>query len=270
MMDPWQPLAGLALFLLAMRLIERSIRHLAGDRFKRLLANHTRNPVEAVASGTVATAILQSSSFVGLLMLAFVSARLLPLQNALAVVLGANLGTTATGWIVATLGFELELDRLALPMVGVGGVMYVLGGRRRIARIGELTLGLGLLLLGLEYMKAAVSDLSESVDVAALADRSALEFLLLGTLFSAIVQSSSATMLIALTALNAGLLPLPAAAAVAIGADLGTTSTVLFGSPGRFGEQQAPGAGPLAVQPGDERRGVCGAYTAARRVGLDR
>jgi phosphate:Na+ symporter len=228
----WQPVAGLALFLLAMRLIEEAIRLLAGVHFKTYLANHTNTPIEGILSGTAATAILQSSSFVSLLMLAFVGARLLPLQNALAVVLGANMGTTATGWIVATLGFKLDLANLALPLIGIGGPIYVVAGKRRIARVGQLILALGLLLLGLDYMKTAIGDASSSFDLATLQNLNAFEYLALGVVFSAIVQSSSATMLVALSALDAGIISLPAAAAVAIGADLGTTSTVLFGAIG--------------------------------------
>ena len=226
----WQPLAGLALFLLAIAFLEEAIRAIAGGRFKTLLVQHTKTPLRGVLSGTVATAVLQSSSLVSLMMLAFVGARVLPMKNALAVVFGANLGTTATGWLVATIGFKLDLEGLALPLIGVGGLVMTLSGGRPWRHYGRLVLALGLLLLGLRYMKGAVGDAAQLIGAEELAAFGAIEFLLFGVAFSAIVQSSSATIAVALSALNAGVIDLGAAAALAIGADLGTTSTVLLGA----------------------------------------
>ena len=228
----WKPLAGLAMFLLAMALMEETIRRIAGNRFKSLLVQHTSTPLSAIASGTVATAILQSSSFVSLLMLAFVGARLLPLKNAIGVVLGANLGTTATGWLVATIGFKLDLGGLALPLIALGGLLSNMELAHRFRDAARFSLALGLLLLGLQFMKEAVGDASQLIDIETLSQMSGVQFLFLGVVFSAIVQSSSATMVIALSALDAGIIDLPQAAAMAIGADLGTTSTVILGAIG--------------------------------------
>lgn len=228
----WKPIAGIALFLLALSLIEETIRRISGPRFKKLLVNHTDTPLEGIVSGTVATAILQSSSFVSLLMLAFVGARLIPLKNAIAVVIGANLGTTATGWIVATIGFKLDLEGLALPLIGIGGLLAAVIGKSSWRQYARLCMALGLLLLGLQYMKGAVDDVSALIDADFLDSLTALDYLLVGIVFSAVVQSSSATIVVALSALDGGVIGLADAAAIAIGADFGTTSTVLLGTIG--------------------------------------
>ncbi len=226
----WKPLAGLALFLLAMSVIEESIRGVAGASVKSFLARNTHHPLRGVLSGTFATALLQSSSLVGLLVLAFVGARIMKLKNALLVIFGANLGTTATGWIVATIGFKLDLETLAMPLIALGGLFWVVLGEKRAANYGRLFLGIGLLLLALQFMKSSVSEAESLIDPAFFAQFNALEFLVFGAVFSAIVQSSSAAMVVTLSALNSGLLTLEAAAAIMIGADLGTTTTVMFGA----------------------------------------
>lgn len=241
----WKPIAGIALFLMALALIESALRTIAGPRFKSLLINHTSTGPSGVLSGTLATAILQSSSFVSLLMLAFVGARLLPLRNAIAVVIGANLGTTATGWIVATLGFKLDLDALALPLIGIGGLLATLLQAPRWKEIAQLCLALGLLLLGLEYMKGAIEGVANLASPEALASLGAGHYLLIGIVLSALMQSSSAVMVIALSALHTEVIGLPDAAAIAIGADLGTTSTVLLGALGAGSNKKRVALGHL-------------------------
>jgi len=228
--DIWRPLAGLGLFLFSMGLIERALETVSGRSFRRFLRRNTDRPVKGIVSGTVVTAVLQSSSVVGLMMLALVGAGVVQMRNALSVLFGANLGTTMTGWIVATIGFKLELDALALPFIAIGGLVSALTGERRLGAYGRIVLGLGLLLTGLEFMKSSVGDLGSRVDLDALAGYSGFQFLLFGLVFSAIVQSSSATMMVTLSALNGGVIDLPAAAAIAVGADLGTTGTVLIGA----------------------------------------
>ena len=224
-------LIGLGIFLFGMTVLESSIETLGSGWIKRWLARTTRNPLCSVATGTVITAVVQSSSMVGLVILAFASTGIIPLYNAIGVLLGANLGTTFTGWLVATLGFKLELSTAALPAIGLGCLVQVFNDvRPRVKACGALLFGLGLLLFGLGFMKEAVAGLPDQVDIGALHEFSALEFLLLGTALTAIIQSSSATMMIALTALHTGFIDLPGAAALVIGADLGTTSTTALGS----------------------------------------
>ena len=188
-LDLWQPLAGLGLFLYAMRVIEDALQTVSGPSFRRFLRRNTNNPLQGVLSGAVATAVLQSSSLVGLLMLALVGAGVIEMRNALSVIFGANLGTTATGWIVATIGFKLDLAALSLPMIGIGGLVTVADARRQAGRI---VLGIGLLLLGLDLMKNGLGGLAAAFDVDQLGGYSALQYLLFGVVFSALVQSSSA------------------------------------------------------------------------------
>ena len=213
--DYWEFLAGLMLFLLAMSLVEAAIGAFAGRRFKGMIARSTGSPLRGIVSGTAATAVLQSSSMVSLMMLAFVGARVIRLRDALLVVFGANLGTTATGWIVATIGFKLDLAALALPLIALGGLVSTLVPKREAAHYGRLVLGIGLLLLALQFMKGAVEGAAELVDPQMLAEFSGWQYLLFGTVFSALVQSSSATMVITLSLLNGGVIDLPSAAALA-------------------------------------------------------
>lgn len=224
---------GLALFLFGMRQLESGVRALGYNTFKRWLSSSTASPVGSAATGVAVTAILQSSSLVSLLVLAFASAGALPLYNAVGVLLGANLGTTITGWMVATIGFKLSLQAFALPMMAIGAVLQLLAERRAGLRgLGIILFGLGLVIFGLDIMKDTVADLPRHWDLAVLQGHGPWLYFLVGVCIAALIQSSSATMMITLTALNAGLLDLSAAAALVIGADLGTTSTTALGSIG--------------------------------------
>jgi len=227
--DFWRMLAGVGLFLFAMNVLEQALQSIGGRSLTRFLRRQTDRRIRAVFAGIAGTAFLQSSSVVSLMVLAFVGAGLFALPNALGVIFGSNLGTTLTGWIVATLGFRLDIAALALPLIGVSGVLIVLG-RRGVNHVGQVLMGLGLLLLGLVFMKESVAALADSIDVGRLAGLSAWQYLLFGVVVAAVIQSSSATIMITLTALHADLLTLPNAAAVAIGADLGTTTTVMIGA----------------------------------------
>jgi len=224
---------GLLLFLLGMRQLENGIRELGYATFKRWLSRSTSSPARSAGIGVITTALLQSSSLVTLLVLAFASAGVLPLYNAIGVILGANLGTTMTGWMVATIGFKLSLQTFALPMMAVGALLQLLSGRAPNLRATGIALfGLGLIIFGLDMMKDAVADLPQQWDISALSGHGPAVYFIAGTVVAALIQSSSATMMITLAALHGGLLGLPEAAAVVIGADLGTTSTTAIGSIG--------------------------------------
>lgn len=224
-------IVGLGIFLYGMSLLEKSIEKLSGAWVKTRLSRNERRPINSVLTGTVITALVQSSSMVSLLVLAFSSAGIIHLFNAVGVLLGANLGTTFTGWIVATVGFKVDLSSIALPCVGIGGFIQVISGSQsRLKNYGSMLFAFGLLLFGLGLMKEAVSDVPDSIDIEVLKNLNAIGFLGLGVVLTAVIQSSSATMMIALAALNAGIINLPSAAALIIGADLGTTSTTVLGS----------------------------------------
>lgn len=229
--DPWSFVAGLGFFLFGMQRLEAGLRAVSGDALERVLQRSTGNPISSIVVGIIATTVLQSSSLVSLMVLAFVGAGVLKMRNAVGVILGSNLGTTFTGWLVTAIGFKLNLDQLALPLLAFGtlGVVF-LERRPRGLGVSTLLLGLGLLLFGLGYMKTSVDEFAASMDLAAYAGAHPYWFFGLGFVFAAVIQSSSATMMITLSALDAGIITLPAAAGIAIGADLGTTSTVMMAS----------------------------------------
>lgn len=226
-----QVLAGLGIFLYGMTSLEAGIEALGSQRLKTLLRRSTGTPIASAGLGALVTALLQSSSMVSLLVLAFASAGLMPLFNAIGIIIGSNLGTTFTGWIVATIGFKLDLASLALPLLGTGGLFQIVASRAgQWNSIGRVVVGLGLLLLGLSVMKDSVTVISDQWDIATLRGYPPVVYLIVGVVTTAIIQSSSATIMLTLSALYGGLIQLPEAGALVIGADLGTTSTTILGS----------------------------------------
>ncbi len=222
-------LAGLGLFLFGMNILESALKQLSGKKFRLLLRQSTNKPLRSIFGGILATTVVQSSSLVSLIVLAFVGAGIIPLANAIGIVIGSNLGTTFTGWIVATLGFKLDIGQFIYPFIALGGLSYGLC-KRFYKNISLLLIGFALLLLGLSWMKESVQALTQLVNVDYLSGYPLIIYLIFGAIFTAVIQSSSAAMMITLSALYAGIIPLPAAAALVIGADLGTTSTVFIGS----------------------------------------
>ncbi len=223
--------AGLVLFLWAMRQLEISIGRLGSQSLKQLIQDYTRTPLHGVLVGVTATAILQSSSFVGLITLAFVGAGIMPLRNAIGIVLGSNLGTTLTGWIVTLLGFKLNIAEFYILMLGIAALGLLLSpSKKRMTRWFRVLFSFSLLLMGLFLMKDSIDFLHQYIDTDLLQSLHPILFFLLGMGLTAITQSSSATMMIALSAIHQGIITLPNAAALIIGADLGTTSTVILGS----------------------------------------
>lgn len=228
-MDIWVLIAGLSLFLFGMKQLEDALKHMSGKKFKHFISHSTNHPIRSVITGIISTTIVQSSSLVGLVVLAFVGAGVIPLVNAIGVVLGSNLGTTFTGWVVATLGFKMNLTAMIYPMLGLGGIGYTLT-KGKLRSISLFVFSLGLLLIGLDFMKNSVHGFTDSFNLEILQGLPLIVYLLFGIVVTAVIQSSSAVMMLVLTALYANVLVLPVAAAVVIGADLGTSSTVLLGS----------------------------------------
>lgn len=224
-------LAGLGFFLLGMQQLESSLKGLVGRPVKLALRRYTNTPLQGILVGTATTAVLQSSSLVSLMLLAFVGAGILALENAIGVVLGANLGTTVTGWLVAAIGFKLDLEAAAFPLIGLGaiGSLFLAQSSRR-SDISHLLLALGFLLFGLGLMKDGVQEYALSVDISFLRELGLLPFAFVAFALTAVIRSSSAAMMINLSALAAETITLPQAAAFAVGADLGTTITVLLGA----------------------------------------
>ncbi len=228
--NTWAFLAGLGIFLLGMIMIEGALSILGGRPFKKFLRKYTNHPIKAILSGTIVTAVLQSSSVVSLMVLALVGAGIIELYNALGIILGSNLGTTFTGWIVAYFGFKFDIESFALPFIAVGAlIMAFFPGKEKLYNIGNLVGGFGFLFLGLEYMKSSIELLAQNFDLEPFIAYGPYLLFFVGFILTAVIQSSSAVMVIALSALNAGVIPLVAAAAMVIGSDLGTTITVIFG-----------------------------------------
>ncbi len=228
--NTWEFIAGLGIFLFGMLQMEDAIKSLAGRSFKLFLRKHSKSKLKGILSGAGVTAILQSSSVVSLIVLAFVGAGAIQLKQAIAMVFGANLGTTITGWLVAMVGFKVDIELLAFPLIAVGSLMMVmLTGKDQWRHLGQAFLGLGFLFLGLEFMKTSVGHLADNLDLAPFVDYPPLVFLIIGVVLTAIIQSSSASMVITLSALYNDIIPLDSAAAMVIGSDLGTTVTVLIG-----------------------------------------
>jgi phosphate:Na+ symporter len=219
---------GLGLFLLAVSMITDGLQLAAGDTLRDVLARFTRTPLRGVASGVLVTGVVQSSSAVTVATIGFVNAGLLSLDQSLGVVYGANVGTTVTGWIVALVGFNVNVEGLALPLIGAGMLARVVRPTGRIAPLGEALAGFGLFFIGVDVLRGAFEVFANGVDVASYAPQSGfgvLLYVLLGFGMTLITQSSSAAIAITLTAATGGVLGLEAAAGMVIGANLGTTST---------------------------------------------
>jgi len=226
---------GLGLFLLAVKLMTDGLKSAGGDALKDILGRWTRTPAYGLASGIMITALVQSSSAVTAATIGFVNAGLMNLYQALGVVYGANLGTTMTGWLVAAVGFNWKVETIALPLIGVGMLMQLTGAGTRRAAIGEALTGFGLFFIAVDVLKTAFEGLSTTVDIQQWTRGGVSEvfiFLGAGIILTILTQSSSAAIAITLTAATGGVLTLPSAAAMVIGANVGTTSTAIFATIG--------------------------------------
>lgn len=227
----WSFLAGFGVFLFSIDIIEKSLQHISGSKFKTLLRKHTNHHFKSIIIGALSTAILQSSSVVTLMLLALVGSQIITLSNGLGIILGANLGTTFTGWIVTYLGFKIDLNILIYPLLAIGSLISLFfSTQNRIANLGRFILGFGLLLFALNMMKESTAGFQEYINFSSLKNHHYIIFALFGALFTAVIQSSSAMLAITLTALHGQILNLESACAIVIGADLGTTITVILGS----------------------------------------
>ncbi|MDP4261305.1 MAG: Na/Pi symporter [Bacteroidota bacterium] len=229
--DIWKSLAGIAIFLLGMNFLEEGLRHLVGRPFKLFLKRQTSNKVKAIAGGAIVTGILQSSSIVNLMVLAFVGAGVIQIQTALAVILGANLGATLTSWIIATVGFSFNIEDFALPVVAVSGILIMLVNKEsRWYQWCKLIFGFGFLFIGLNYIKAGIEHTVQQVDLAVLKEQPAIVFLMAGFLITSLIQSSSATVAIVLSVLHVNAISLFSASAIVLGAEIGTSIKLLLAS----------------------------------------
>ncbi|MDZ4399056.1 Na/Pi symporter [Hydrogenophaga sp.] len=224
---------GLGLFLLGMGLMTDGLKLAAGPALHRILAGATRTRMHALGSGLMVTSLVQSSSVVTVAAIGFVNAGLLSLGPALWVLFGANVGTSMTGWIVALVGLKFKVEMLAMPLVGLGALLRLTGEGRRSGAIGTALAGFGLLFMGIALLQQAFASLAGQFTLPqGEGPLVVLAQLGIGLLMTVLMQSSSAAMVITLTAAQGGLIGLQGAAAVVIGANIGTTATALLAAIG--------------------------------------
>ena len=219
---------GLGLFLLGMQLMAEGLQKAAGERMRRILELFTSRTSTAVATGALVTALLQSSSTTTVMIVGFVNSGLMTLSQAVGTIMGANIGTTITAQIVS-----FDIYSLALPLIGVGALLYYFVKKRLHRHVGLSLLGFGLLLLGLSTMSGSVDPLRDYPPflqlLITLGERPLLG-ILAGTLFTVVVQSSSATTGLVIAFSWQGVISLPAGLALIVGANLGTCITVILAS----------------------------------------
>jgi phosphate:Na+ symporter len=224
---------GIGLFLFAMYLIEESLKNLSGRNFKIFLQRIAKNKIGAVSGGAIVTGVLQSSSMVILMVVAFVGAGVFTMKNAFAIILGANLGTTIDSWLVATVGFKMNIEVVSYPAVFVGGLLLILFNKRTsIKYLAYFLFGFGLLFIGLSFMKTSMEAQVSAFDFSRYIGVSPVIFLLIGFLITLLVQTSSVTMALTLSALHAGVVDFNAAAAIVLGSETGTTIKILISAIG--------------------------------------
>jgi phosphate:Na+ symporter len=224
----WMLLAGLGLFLFGMFLLEEGLKKVAGRSFKIFLRNQTDSTFKAISAGALVTALLQSSSLVTLLVMSFAGSGLIGLASGIGMILGANVGTTLTGWLVALVGFKIDINAFVLPFVAIGGLGLAFLKSEKLASFSKMLMGLSLLFMGLNYMKEAFAELTTTFDFDFLIGKPWILFVVFGTILTALIQSSSAAVTIFLSTLSAGIITLDQGAYLVIGANIGSTATGLI------------------------------------------
>ena len=218
--DLLQIIGALSFFVYGMKMMSDGVQRAAGAQLRNILRTMTKNRFLGVGTGFLTTALVQSSSATTVMTVSFVNAGLLTLVESAGVMMGANIGTTITGWIVSILGFKIKLSAYSIPLFAVG-VPMLFSGRNRIKYWGEFVIGFAILFLGLSYLKGAVPDLKGNPEVLEFLANftnwgiiSRILFVAIGTLVTIVVQSSSAAMAITLTMCAQGWLPFEVAAAM--------------------------------------------------------
>ncbi len=229
-----------------MNLMSSGLQKAAGEKLRGILSAMTSNPFKRVMTGLGVTAIIQSSSATTVMVVSFVNAGLLTLVQAIGVIMGANIGTTVTAWLVAWLGFKADISILAIPLM-LFGFLFSNSKRDQRKNIGEFIVGFSLLFLGLSFMKESVPDLQQTPEVLEFVKQwssygfgSVLIFLAFGTVLTLVLQSSSATMALTLIMLSMGWIPFPMACAMVLGENIGTTITAnIAAAVGNFSAKRA-------------------------------
>ncbi len=225
-------IAGISIFLIGMHYMENGFKLFSGGTLEIVLEKFTSTTAKAIGTGFLATAIVQSSSLVSVIIISFLSAELIGLTQAVGVVFGSNIGTTTTAWMVSSLGLKIKIAHYALPML-IFGVVMQFSKHTSYKGLGSVLIGLGFIFLGIGYMKDGFETLKEGLDLAEYAMQGYLGvfvYILFGAVATVVIQSSSATMAIIITALATGQIDYINALSLAIGANVGTTVTAAMGA----------------------------------------
>ncbi|MGL5317577.1 MAG: Na/Pi cotransporter family protein [Bacteroidales bacterium] len=222
---------SLGMFLYGMKVMSEGLQKVAGDRLRGILATMTKNRLMGVLTGVLITALIQSSSATTVMVVSFVNAGLLSLAQSITVIMGANIGTTVTAWIISFFGFKFSISVIALPLIGIS-IPLIFSSNSKRKSWGEFMIGFAFLFMGLDYLKNSVPDIKSNPEILEFLTQytqmgfaSTLLFLLIGTILTIIVQSSSATMAITLVMCSKGWISYEIAAAMVLGENIGTTIT---------------------------------------------
>ena len=231
-------LGSLGVFLFGMKVMSEGIQKTAGSRLREILAYMTQNRLAGIFTGFITTCLVQSSSATTVMVVSFVNAGLLSLVQSIGIIMGANIGTTITGWLVTVFGFKFKIVNIALPAVGIG-LPLVFSKITKRKNWGEIFVGFGLLFLGLKFLKNSVPDIKNNPEILEflssytdLGILSVIIFIFVGVLLTITVQSSSAAMTITITMAFKGWIDFPTAAALVLGENIGTTITAYLASLG--------------------------------------
>ena len=224
-------IGSLGLFLYGMKIMSEGLQKVAGDRLRSILTAMTTNRVTGVLTGVLITALIQSSSATTVMVVSFVNAGLLTLAESISVIMGANIGTTVTAWIISIFGFKVDMAAFALPLLAIA-LPLIFSGKSNRKSVGEFIFGFSFLFMGLSYLKANAPDLNANPEMLAFVQNytdmgffSILLFLFIGTILTMIVQASAATMAITLIMCANGWISLEVGAALVLGENIGTTIT---------------------------------------------
>ena len=225
-------IAGIAIFLIGMHYMENGFKLFSGGVLENILEKFTGSTPKAIGTGFLVTAVVQSSSLVSIIIISFLSAELIGLTQAVGVVFGSNIGTTTTAWLVSAFGLKIKIAQYALPML-IFGVIMQFSRKNLYKGLGSVLIGLGFIFLGIAYMKEGFETLKQGLDLAEYAMagyRGVFLYIFIGAVATVIIQSSSATMAVIITALATGQIDYVNALSLAIGANIGTTVTAALGA----------------------------------------
>ena len=224
-------IGSLGMFLYGMKVMSEGLQKVAGDRLRSILTAMTTNRVTGILTGVLITALIQSSSATTVMVVSFVNAGLLSLAQSITVIMGANVGTTVTAWIISIFGFKVSISSFAIPLIGLS-IPLIFSGNSRRRSWGEFIVGFAFLFLGLDFLKGSVPDIQSNPAILSFLTEytnlgyvCSFPFLLIGTVLTIVVQSSSATMAITLIMCSKGWISFDIAAAMVLGENIGTTIT---------------------------------------------